>query len=284
MKQYSVWPDGEVKKLFTFIEEGKAKGKNLSYLFDAYAKQNNRKANSVRNYYYAELLFLEQNPNKCKNLEINLDMHKKCEQKVFQQDEIKKVVCEILRLKSLGYSVRKACFKLSNGNLSEMVRLQNKYRTILTKQQYIIDECKNELKQKGFLIEEPEQKNNVIKMPTRQSKLSDNDINSLFLGLVKLVKKQALEDANASLKSETEFANNALRKSLVEIQAKDMELKKLRENFKLVCKQKQKLEQEIVLIRGKNAENLQNGLKNTKKMAKLHKFSKTYTQNEQTAT
>lgn len=279
-----MWPDGEVKKLFKFIEEGKSKGKNLSYLFDAYAKQNDRKANSVRNYYYAELLFLEQNPAKCQRLDINLDMHKKCEQKVFEQDEIKKVVYEILRLKSLGYSVRKACFKLSNGNLSEMVRMQNKYRTIMAKQQDIIEECKTELKQKGFLVEESEHKSNVIKMPTRQNKLSDNDINSLFLGLVKLVKKQALEDANASLKSETEFANNALRKSLVEIQTKDLELKKLRENFKVVCKQKQKLEQEIVLIRGKNAENLQNKLKNTKKMAKLHKFSKNYAQNKQTAT
>ena len=269
-----MWPDDEVKKLFTFIEDGKAKGKKLSYLFDAYARQNNRKANSVRNYYYAELLFLEQNPSKCQKLEINLDKHKKCEQKAFEQSEIKNVVYEILRLKSLGYSVRKACFKLSNGNLSEMVRMQNKYRTVMSNQQNIIEECKTELKQKGFFIEECEQKNNIIKMPVRSAKLSDGDINSLFLGLVKL----------ASLKSEAEFANNALRRSLVEIQAKDLELKKLRENFKIVCKQKQKLEQEIVLIRGENVKNLQNKLKNSKKMAKLHKFSKNYAQRKQTAT
>ena len=121
-------------------------------------------------------------------------------------------------------------------------------------------------------------------MPVRSAKLSDGDINSLFLGLVKLVKKQALEDVSASLKSEAEFANNALRRSLVEIQAKDLELKKLRENFKIVCKQKQKLEQEIVLIRGENVKNLQNKLKNSKKMAKLHKFSKNYAQRKQTAT
>lgn len=283
MKQYSRWQDCEVKKLFEFVENGKASGKKLSFLFTQYANQNNRKPNSVRNYYYAELLFLEENPNICKQLGINLAMHTKCEQKAFDESETKQIVREIIRLKSLGYSVRKACLKLSDGNLSQMVRMQNKYRTVLAKQPQVMEECKNELRQKGFLIEE-QQKDNVIKMPVRQTKLSDNDINSLFLGLVKLVKKQAIEDANIKLKNETEFANNALRKSLVEIQTKDMELKKLRENFKLVCKQKQKLEQEIISIRGENAKNLQNKLKNTKKMQKLHKFSKIYTQTEQTAT
>ena len=278
-----MWEDDEVKKLFNFIEDGKSRGKNLSFLFAEYAKQNNRKPNSVRNYYYAELLFLEQNPNKCKKLDINLSNHQKCEPKVFGQEETKKIVCEIIRLKSLGYSVRKACLKLSNGNISQMVRMQNKYRTVIAKQLDLVEECKNELRQKGFLIEEP-QKNNVIKMPVRQNKLSDSDINSLFLGLVKLVKKQALEDANSKLKSETEFANDALRRSLVEIQTKDLELKKLRENFKLVCKQKQKLEQEIISIRGENVKILQNKLKNTKKMEKLHKFSKLCAQTEQTAT
>lgn len=280
MKQFSQWKDEEVKRLFEFIENGKSHGKSLSQLFNDYAKDNNRKPNSVRNYYYAELLYIEKNPEKAQRLNINLSLHQKCEQKAFDETETLFVVEEILRLKSLGFSVRKACLKLSNGNLSEMVRLQNKYRTILIKEPEMILKCKEKLRQKGFLIEEKvQQKSNVIRMPERSHKLSDSEINSLFLGLVKLVKKQALEEIGSNLRKESEFANDTLRKTLVDLQTKDMEIKKLRTQFKVLCAEKEKLRKEVISLRGKNASLLKSGLKDSEKLEKLRKFSKNKAKN-----
>lgn len=275
MKQYSKWKNEEVITLFRFIEQGKQKGKSLSLLFENYAQQSGRKPNSVRNYYYAELSNLEQDTNRAKQLNIDITLHQKCEQKAFNEDETNHIVSEILRLKSLGYSVRKACLKLSDGNLSEMVRLQNKFRTVIKNNPNIVENCKQGLKQKGFIIEE-KQECKILKMPQKTTRLSDSEINSLFLGLVKLVKKQAMEEANSNLKNDAEFANNTLRKTMVELQTKDLEIKKLRSQFKVVAQEKEKLKQEIMLLRGKSANLIKKQYKENEKLEKLKKFTKSY--------
>ena len=72
MKSYSQWTDEEVIKLFRFIEDGKKQNHNLSGMFSLYAKLTNRKPNSVRNYYYAELNELENNKERRKNFLENI--------------------------------------------------------------------------------------------------------------------------------------------------------------------------------------------------------------------
>lgn len=275
-----MWKDEQVINLFTFIENGKKQGKTLSVLFAEFAKLDGRKPNSVRNYYYNELCELEQNKARREALKIDLSLHQKCEQKAFDEVETKRIVSEILRLKSLGYSVRKACYKLSDGNLELMVRYQNKFRVLMQKDKQLVSGCKQELKNKGFVVEEnPNCK--VIKMPQRgKALLSDSDINSLFLGLVKLVKSKAMEEAEGKLKREAEFANDTLRKSLVEIQCKDMEIKKLRSQIKLVQGEKEKIKQELYLLRGQNANLLKKQLKNSEKIQKLRDFAKNFEKNK----
>ena len=68
MKQYCLWKDNEVKKLFGFIENYTKDGKSLSLAFKDYAVKNKRKPNSVRNYYYLELNHLLENKARANSL------------------------------------------------------------------------------------------------------------------------------------------------------------------------------------------------------------------------
>ena len=255
MKKYSKWKDDKVKDLFEFIELGKKKNENLTQLFEGYAKKSGRMPNSVRNYYYMELDNLLQNPKRAKRFNINLELHQKNYPKEFTKEESKALVMSVLKLTAQGMSVRKACLVLAKENISQMVRYQNKFRTIMIKDKQLFDECIGELRTNGIdIASKKELPNNIIQFKERKNILSDSDINSLFIGLVRLVKKQAGEEADKTLKMQNEKANNLLRKALVELTEKENEIKDLRKNFKVMADNNQKLTEELKVIRGKNAE------------------------------
>ena len=152
MKEYCLWQDEEVKKLFDFVQNYTIQGKSLSLAFKEYALKNNRQPNSVRNYYYLELNNLLNNPQRTKLLDIDLSYHKKKTTKYFTEEEAKQQMQELINLINKGYSVRKACLTVGNGDLEQMVRLQNKYRSLL----------KNNPE---FLNNLNTQKSNIISMP-----------------------------------------------------------------------------------------------------------------------
>ena len=271
MKEYSKWKDDEVIKLFRFIENGKNQNKCLSILFSEFASLTNRMPNSVRNYYYAELNCLQNDKARQKKLNIDLNLHQKVDQKEFLNEETKQLVMEILKQTSKGLSVRKACLNLADGDINKMVRFQNKFRTVVLKDKNLYESCLNELKNQGVNVKN-KLPNNVISMPDRRNILTESDINSLFLGLVKLVKKQATMQVNTNLKQECERANEALRKTLVELSEKENELKMLRKQFKVLNMQNNKLVEEVKQLRGKNAELITK----QNKLSALKKFTQRY--------
>ena len=271
MKIYSRWKDEEVKKLFDFIEDGRKNNVPLIKLFSQYAHLTGRKPNSVRNYYYIELEALQEDESRTKKLGIDLSIHKKNDQKEFSDDETRELVMKILQMTSKGISVRKACLTLANGDITQMVRFQNKFRTVVVKQKELFDECLSKLQTKDtkYVSKRPD---NVIAFRNNKTSLTDSDINSLFLGLVKLVKKQATEQATKNQEIEITRANNMLRKTLVSLRQKEDEIKSLQKNFKLLSKENEKLSEEIKLLRGKNAELLSSQTK----MQGLKKFANRY--------
>ena len=271
MKIYSRWKDEEVKELFDFIENGRKNNVPLIKLFSQYAHLTGRKPNSVRNYYYIELEALQEDESRTKKLGIDLSIHKKNDQKEFSDDETRELVMKILQMTSKGISVRKACLTLANGDITQMVRFQNKFRTVVVKQKELFDECLSKLQTKDtkYISKRPD---NVIAFRNNKTSLTDSDINSLFLGLVKLVKKQATEQATKNQEIEITRANNMLRKTLVSLRQKEDEIKSLQKNFKLLSKENEKLSEEIKLLRGKNAELLSSQTK----MQGLKKFANRY--------
>ena len=67
----------------------------------------------------------------------------------------------------------------------------------------------------------------------------------MFLGLVKLVKKSALEDANQNLIKDAEFANKALQNTLENLSRKEGEIALIRQQFRILKKENQVLKEQL---------------------------------------
>ena len=249
MKNYSPWQNNEIKNLFNMIESYKQKNIPLLKAFDDYAKLSGRKRNSVRNYYYAEISELKKNENKRTLLDIDLKKHEISETKIFSTNETKNLIDEINKKRANGISIRKACLELANGDATKMVRYQNKYR-MMTKENKKLD--------------------NVIYMQKKENKsISEKDIDSLFLGLIRLVKKSASETIQQKLAGELEFSNSSLRKTLVKLNKTETELNISLEKIKNLNLELDKLKSENQELRSSIA-NIFN--KNKTKTKKLSEF------------
>ena len=119
--------------------------------------------------------------------------------KFFGENEGEKIVEEINKLVRKGDSVRQACLKLSGGNVALMLRYQNKYRN---------QSVKGDDKQKFV---------NILDFKNRQKVLTDSDLNGLFMGLLKLLKKNAYEEALQSVKAESESMGYLLKKTIYQL-------------------------------------------------------------------
>ncbi len=222
----NIWNNEEVKSLFQTVEESKKNQKSLKNAFVAHANRFKRKPNSVRNYYYMEVENLKKDKKRCGMLGINLTLHEKSLFQNFDKTEEEKLVNQIDQLQKQGFSVRSACMKLSKGDLTLMTRLQNKYQNIKRK-------------------ETSEKKDNIIMFRQNRKVLTDNDITSLFMGLVRLIKKTAMEDA---MEKAQLTATRNLKQALTDLEDKNKKIelleKKLEnmkiENEKLLSLQKDK--------------------------------------------
>ena len=59
-------------------------------------------------------------------------------------------------------------------------------------------------------------------------KITDDDINALFSGLVKIVKRSAIDSVEQELKTECNEANENFRATLIDLNKKEAELKVLK--------------------------------------------------------
>lgn len=190
-----LWNDEKAKELFHFIEEQKKNNVPLIKAFDMFAEKKDRKQNSIRNYYYFHLRHLEANPEEAKRLGVTLDMHTKMVAKKFSDDETEQLLKDIESLRKQGNSVRKACLILANNDVSEMIRLQNKVRQIQKKSVF------------------PSEGEKVIQMPQKKTVVSDSEISSLFVGLIKMVQKNAMHLAENKMAVEKQKILDALQQA-----------------------------------------------------------------------
>lgn len=205
----NIWKDDEVKDLFKMVEESKLKKSPLREAFLNHAQKYQRKANSVRNYYYHEVDNLEKDMVRAGRLGIDVKNHLKNKLVPFTKEQEEDFMREIKALTDKGVSVRAACFKLSGGDMTKMTRLQNKYQNL--KSQKVVP-------------------NNIVKF--KQRTLTDSDINSLFLGLVKLIKRSASDAAMEKVSAEKEKMGALLREAYHELSKKDKEIFAIKEDLK----------------------------------------------------
>lgn len=266
----SKWSNVEVKKLFQTVEKYKNENKSLLDAFKEFAKKSNRKPNSVRNYYYLEIRELSQNIERQKKLGIDLSNHKVNFSDKFSEEETKNLIKEILRQKCMGVSVRKSCLNLADGDLSKMVRFQNKFRNISATNRKLYEQCLSELKIEGLGIKS--EKRNVVYMKPQERKLSDEDVNSLFLGLINLVKKTAIENVEKSLVSETEFANTTLRQTLSKLSQAEKTVSALSSELTSLQIENKKIREENILLKTKIAKFMSQQIIKTNKNKSLVKY------------
>lgn len=215
-KEFCAWQDEEVKSLFKFVEVKKSEGLPLIKIFDEFAARVGRRQNSVRNYYYNEIKELTKNEKRKKQLKINISMHVAKTPEHFSKGEEQSVVNLIDKLVKEGYSVRGACLKLAGGDATKMIRFQNKYRLI------------KKLKTKGV------QMGTIIKMPERKTVMTEEDIKALFMGILKLVKKQEAAKAKDEFEQKMSEANNKLKVAVDEIILKTEKIERLQDEIKLL--------------------------------------------------
>jgi len=242
------WKDDEVVDLFKNVEDAKEHGKTIKDAFLVHAQKYERRPNSVRNYYYREVDDLINNESRLKKLGIDISKHKKQEVKFFSEKEGEKIIAAINKLVYEGNSVRQACLKLSGGNIALMLRYQNKYRNSQLKKQ--------EVKQ--------ENKVNILDYKNKQKKLTEEDITSLFMGLVKLIKKMAFDEVAQTLKKERDSAGFLLKKALIDLNKKEREYESLKESFKEIEDKNKMLLEKVTALKLLNAKKLTEKLKSFK--------------------
>lgn len=206
MNKINGYTEEEAKNLVKFIQEGKKKGKTLTYLFATYGLENGRAKGSVRNYYYT----LMKNENHDERIVKLLDGSDLCVEKIreFTPEETEDALRSILAEKSKGLSVRRAIFNLAKGDDKLMLRLQNKYRNTLKKQPEKLRELAKEMGLKEPVSPVKPSESQKRTLPDRDflRHRLENEINALYDRLAKALKteNERLREENARLREENE--------------------------------------------------------------------------------
>ena len=142
MNKINGYTEEEAQSLVHYICEGRKHGATLSGMFEGYAQKTGRAKGSVRNYYYALLRSSGDDRVRAMLRGTGLKAEKIIQ---FSEKETDDMLKAILTQKSKGISVRRAVLNLSKGDDKLMLRYQNKYRNVLTKQperlQRLMREC-----------------------------------------------------------------------------------------------------------------------------------------------
>lgn len=187
------WTITQTKELFDTVAKANADGKGLVWAFDKMAVKCGRSSNSVRNYYYSQLKMFNLLPSLAKDLDITLPDVKRDNFELFDEKEIHSLIENILIQKAAGKSVRAVIAEMSQGDSKKALRLQNKYRSMLTHHRDYVKDVMASLAQRKIAYYDPYRKtvgdavgeeDNLKKLTDYISKLDEQEAGS-FLKLIK---------------------------------------------------------------------------------------------------
>jgi len=193
----------EAETLVEYVSKGKRAGKTLTSLFASYGNMRGRASGSVRNYYYQ---LLKSGNDKAKRILRGTGL--KAEKiKEFTQDETDEMLKKILEEKSKGVSVRRAIFKIADGDDKLMLRYQNKYRNMLKKQPEVIEQTAKSLGIENVVLNRS--KNGTTK--TFLERRLEKEINELYdrLAISLREENEKLKEAIKKLNEENEILKRA---------------------------------------------------------------------------
>ena len=234
------WNIEEIKSLILAVKENT--NKNLLKVFEEYAKNTNRNTFSVRNFYYR--LIEETNVNKdVSNILEKNGLLKLLKTNHFSESETEKLLYALL--KDEGISVRRACRKLAKNDEKLSIRMQNKYRNALKTQPELVSKILEDLRSKNIKTRNVSS-NNILELPKQTTNtISQQEIQALFMGLVRLVKKSAQEEFECQLVDEVKSVNNQLQNSLIDLRRKEILVAELQEQNKILTHKLKLLENNL---------------------------------------
>jgi hypothetical protein len=130
-----------------------------------------------------------------------------------------------------------------------MLRYQNKYRNF---------SAKNKVKNND----------NIVQFKKKETKLSDSELQALFMGIVRLVKKSAAQEVLSENKFAINRTNMELRKALVSLSEKQNEIERLKTEFLKIKEENVKLMDDIIKLRSDKANKLREKLLGGAKLMK----------------
>lgn len=257
-----------IKQLFLAVLQ--RNGLSLSIIFSQFAIKWGIKKESVRNIYYKALNKMLNDQQYAKSIGVDFKSLNKNAIKPFNELELNKMLNEIECKLSEGKSIRKACYEIAGGNAELMLRYQNKYRAIKNAKKgtnNLLDfeaEKRKALEKQGGgskvklqkgtgtsvnmqklkAKEKFEKANNNKAVPIpdnvilfrkkKETALTDGELQSLFMGLVRIVRNSAVVDVENALKEQCNKQAIEVRNLLKSLNGLKEELSEsLRENAKL---------------------------------------------------
>lgn len=139
------WSQAESERLFALAEEASKSGRSLKSVFDEFAAASGRQANSIRNYYYAQV---KQGDSAYRHTPAFVP---------FTQGEARSLLETVLIAQGRGESVRACTLRLGQGDDRAMLRYQNKYRSLIRTNPALVREVLEDLGHRGIPCVDPYQ-------------------------------------------------------------------------------------------------------------------------------
>lgn len=142
------WTQQEEALLWQQAAYSREKGLPLKCVFEQVAQQTGRKANSIRNYYYAQVRMKRAAGCEDSLPEVNAFVP-------FTQPEVRSMLATVLQAQAQGKSVRACTLEMGQGNDKAMLRYQNKYRSVVRNDPALVAEVVAELQAQGVPCVDP---------------------------------------------------------------------------------------------------------------------------------
>ena len=269
------WEVKQVKSLINYISLN-SKNSTISSI-SAWASKNNKKAYSVRNFFYklkkqakSDELF----SSKLVKLGVNLDGVLANTHQVETLNLLENVLNYSSKL-----SVNAVCLKLAGNDEALAQKFQNRYRNTLANNPELVEQVLNKLHSNGIPTRITYAKfPKVVPIRTIAAEgLSDADLKSLILGVIGLIKKDSEKKAEQAYLQNTQRISNNLQKVLIDSRKKDVmlaELKAQNQQIKKALKRTKEKQKELQEKQNLNYLTIQSLLQSNKQQA-LQSFIQT---------
>lgn len=146
----------------TEIKQARNEDMPVAKAFKAISKKSGLKVNTVRNYYYRYLHNNKQDKTSGST--------KAKGRNTFNDKEVEYLITEMLKSQAQGNSVRASALMLANGDEKTLLRYQNKYRNVVTKNKDYVNMIIKNLEKEGIAYYNPYTK--------KYSHISEIDLNN----------------------------------------------------------------------------------------------------------